>query len=655
MTVRRTNATSLLVSLFLFLAACSGKTASTGTGGTGGFGTLASISVTPASTSVSVSAQVSFKAMGIYSDGSSKDLTTSAQWASSNSGTASMTPAGIATGMAAGTATISAQSGGMTGSATLTVSASGGSGSGGGGGGDAGKNLTSIAVTPLNPSVPVNTVQQLTATGSYSDGSSADLTSLVTWTSSAVSNANVNATGAVTGVAAGSASITAALNGISGSTTVTVTAPSITAISVSPDGLTLPIDITQQFVTTATYSDGSSQDLASGVNWSSSSTSVATIDDTGLASLLAAGTVTITAKVGSLSDTATLTVIGAHLTSIAITPETPTMAAGTQQQFTATGIFDDGSTQLLPSVQWSSTSPNILTVSATGLGVAVAGGNSTLSATSGSITGTTSVTVTSATLVSLAIAPLTSSMPIGATKQFTATGTFSDSSTQDVTQLVLWKSSDAAVASISATGLASSFVAGTTTIQAQLGSQTQSTTLTVSVVDLVSIAITPANPTIAKRTSVRFTATGTYSEGSTAVLTAVSWKSSKPQIANARGSGIVHAKKAGQATITAAAFGVTGTTTLTVGTGTLNSITITPANTTVSAQATQQFAATGKFSDGSTQDVTLNSHWSSSVAPVATIANGPPQAGLATTYAHGTTTIGANSGGVTASTTLSVN
>ncbi len=229
-------------------------------------------------------------------------------------------------------------------------------------------------------------------------------------------------------------------------------------------------------------------------------------------------------------------------------------------------------------------------------------------------------------------------------------------STQDVTQLVLWKSSNAAVASISATGLASSFVVGTTTIQAQLGSQSQSTTLTVSVVDLVSIAITPANPTIAKRTSVKLTATGTYSDGSTAVLTAVSWKSSKPQFAMARGSGIIHAKKAGKATITATAFGVKGTTTLTVGSGTLNSITITPANTTVSAHATQQFAATGKFSDGSTQDVTLNSHWSSSVASVATIANGSSQAGLATTYAHGTTTIGARSGSVTASTTtLSVN
>lgn len=652
--MRRTNAVWVIISLSLILAACGGSTSTGGTGTAGSGIVLSSISVTPNATSVSVSAQVSFKATGKYSDGSSKDLTSSAQWASSDSSTAAVSAAGIATGMAAGTATISAQSKGITGSATLTVGGSGGSG-GGGGGGNAGANLTAIAVTPVNPSVPVNTVQQLTATGSYTDGSSADLTSLVTWTSSAVSKANVDASGVVTGVAAGSASITATLNSVSGSTTVTVTAPSITAISVSPDGLTLPLNVTQQFVATASYSDGSSQDLVTGVTWSSSATSVATIDNNGLASLLTAGTVTITAQVGSLTDTATITVVGAHLTSIAISPATPTMAAGTEQQFTATGSFDDGSTQVLPTVQWTSTSSNILAVSSSGLGTAVAAGNSTLSATSGSITGTTSVTVTNATLVSLAIAPANSSMPIGASKQFTATGTFSDSSTQDVTQLVLWKSSNAAAASINAAGLASSFVAGTTTIQAQLGSVAQSTTLTVSIVDLVSIAISPANPTLSKHTSVKFTATGTYSDGSTSVLTAVSWKSSKPQIANLRGSGIVHAKKAGQATITATAFGVKGTTTLTVGTGTLSSIAIAPSNTSISAGATQQFTATGTFSDGTTQDVTINSHWSSSVASAATIANGPPQAGLATTYAAGTTTIGANSGGITASTTLVVN
>jgi uncharacterized protein YjdB len=321
----------------------------------------------------------------------------------------------------------------------------------------------------------------------------------------------------------------------------------------------------------------------------------------------------------------------------------------------ATGTFDDGSTQILPSVQWSSSAQNVLTVSTAGLGSADAAGTSTVTATSGAIKGTASVTVTSATLVSLAIAPTNSTMPMDANKQFTATGTFSDNSTQDITQLVLWKSSNPSVAIISATGFVNSIATGATTIQASSGSVAQSTNLTVSTVGLTSITISPANPTIAKGTSLKLTATANYSDGSTATLTSVAWKSSKPQFANVRGSGIVHGKKAGTATISASALGITGTTALTVGTGTLVSISITPANASVSADATQQFTATGTFSDGTKQDVTLNSHWSSSDASVATIANGPPQAGLATTNGSGTTTIGVNSRGITASTSLSAN
>ncbi|HEV8493678.1 MAG TPA: hypothetical protein VGR76_15485, partial [Candidatus Angelobacter sp.] len=75
----------------------------------------------------------------------------------------------------------------------------------------------------------------------------------------------------------------------------------------------------------------------------------------------------------------------------------------------------------------------------------------------------------------------------------------------------------------------------------------------------------------------------------------------------------------------------------------------------VAVGSTQQFTATATFSDSSTQDVTLNTHWSSSAASVATIANGPGAAGLATTAGIGSTVIGANAGGVAAPTvTLTV-
>ena len=603
--------------------------------------TLSTLQVTPASVSLATHASQQFHATGLFSDGSTQDLTSSVTWFSSDSSVATISTGGMATAVTTGVTNVTAKSGAMQASATLAVN-------------NAGVGLTSITLSPLVSTLAVHTTQQLTATGAYADGSSRDLTSNVTWSSSSAAAATVDVNGLVTGVAAGTTSITAALNGITQSMTLTITAPTITSISITPEGFTVPIGISQQFVASAVYSDGSSQDLVSGVTWTSSLLSAATIDANGSATTLAAGTTTITATVGSLTDSTTLTVVPAHLTSISVLPATATMAVGTLQPFTATGIFDDGSTQLLPSIQWSSSASNVLSIASTGLATAVSTGTSTVTAASGGISGSATVTVTSATLVSLAIAPLNSSMPIGATRQFTATGTFNDSTTEDMTLSVLWGSSNGSIASIDDKGLVSSSATGQVTISANWGSITQSTLLTVSTVKLVSITVNPANGRVAPHTSALFTAVGNFSDGSTANLKTVSWKSSKPQFASIRSSGLAHGKKAGTVTISATSFGVTGTATLVIGTGTLVSVIVSPVNPVVSSGSTQQFAAIGSFSDGTTQDITYNSHWSSSAATIATIANNPSVAGLATTTSPGTTTIGVNSKGTTNSTSLLV-
>jgi trimeric autotransporter adhesin len=605
--------------------------------------TLTSLQVTPASDSLAPGATQQFTATGHYSDQTSKNLTSSVQWSSSDASIASVSGTGMATAVAFGVVTVTAQSGSLQASATVNVSS-------------AGANLTAISISPAGASVPIHTTQQFTATGSYSDGSSRDLTALVTWSSSSAAAATIDVNGLLTGVAAGSSTISATLGSVTKSTTVTITVPTISSISVTPVGLTLGIGINQQYTATATYSDGSSQDLVSGVTWSSSSTSVATINNSGLATTVAAGATTITATVGSLSDTSTLTVVPAHLTSIDVSPATPSIAVGTTQQFTAVGNFDDGSTQLLPSVTWSSSAITVSAVGVSGLATAVGTGTTTITATSGSVSGNTTLTVTAATLVSLAVTPANSTMAIGTSKQFTAIGTFSDTSTQDLTASVLWSSSKATVATINNQGLASSVALGSATITATLGAVSGTTGLTVANVHLVSITITPANPHIAKGTSIKLTATGNFSDGSTSTkLSGLSWKTSTPSIAQMKGApGVAHGKKAGSVTITATASGVKGTTTLTVGSGKLVSITISPASPLVTLGNTQQFTATGSFNDATTQDITLTTHWSSSSSGVATIANAPSVAGLATTHGVGSTVIGANSGGITHSTTMTV-
>ena len=96
-----------------------------------------------------------------------------------------------------------------------------------------------------------------------------------------------------------------------------------------------------------------------------------------------------------LYEPATLT--PPNLVSIAVTPETSTLSPGTTQQFIATGTFSDSSTQVLQSVTWSSSSEVIATISndATnhGTALAVAAGNSTITASAGAISGSAILTV----------------------------------------------------------------------------------------------------------------------------------------------------------------------------------------------------------------------------------------------------------------------
>ena len=78
--------------------------------------------------------------------------------------------------------------------------------------------LTSIVVTPANPSILTGASQQFTATGTYSDGSTQDITSQAIWTSSDTAVATIDAGGLATGISAGTTMISASLAGVTGST-----------------------------------------------------------------------------------------------------------------------------------------------------------------------------------------------------------------------------------------------------------------------------------------------------------------------------------------------------------------------------------------------------------------------------------------------------
>ncbi len=351
---------------------------------------------------------------------------------------------------------------------------------GGGGSGNTSKTLTSISVSPANNVIAPGTTRQFTATGTYSDNSTQNITTSVTWNSSNTSVATINsANGMVTTTGAGTSSITATSGIIQGAASLTVPAHSLVSISVTPATPDIAPGTSQQFVATGTYLDGATQDLTSSASWNSSSTAVATIDAlTGKATATNAGTTTITATFGGKSGSTNLKVT--NLQSIAITTTSSSIAAGTVQQFTATGTLSDSATQDLTSfVTWSSVPTTVATIDATGKATAISIGTATITAALGGISNTFTLTVTSATVQSITVTPTTPSIAVGSTQQFTATGGLSNNSTQDLTTSVTWSSLPTSVATIDATGKVTAAGTGTATITATLGGISGSAPLTV--------------------------------------------------------------------------------------------------------------------------------------------------------------------------------
>ncbi|MGC1872116.1 MAG: Ig-like domain-containing protein [Acidobacteriaceae bacterium] len=259
------------------------------------------------------------------------------------------------------------------------------------------------------------------------------------------------------------------------------------AVSASPATASIAAGATQQFTATATYSDGSTANVTSTATWMSAGTGVATINASGMTTAVAAGSTTITASLSGMSGTAMLTVTAATktITAIAVTPANPSITAGATQQFTATATYSDNSTANVTSTAtWTSSNKAAATISAAGLATAVAAGSSTITASLSGVNGTAVLSVTAAvakTITSIAVTPATPSIALGATQQFTATATYNDNSTANVSSTVNWTAANQDVATVNSAGLATSVASGSTSITASVGGVSETVPFVVTI------------------------------------------------------------------------------------------------------------------------------------------------------------------------------
>lgn len=633
---------------------------------------LTGITVGPGSAQIAKGTIQQFTATGSYNDGTSPDITSLVTWSSTQPAVAAVSSSpgtqGLALGAAPGSTSISASLGAVSSSpSSLTVSSA---------------NLVSIAVTPQGPTVPLATSQQLVATGAFDDGTHQDLSRGVGWTTANFHSrvARVSATGVVTGLGLGGETITATdpSSGISGSTGVTVDESSVAAINVLPVGMVLfpqtlsPVPVIangtgQQMRAVAALKDGSTVEVTGiqGIAWSSTDTAVATIvPESGLMTTTGPGPTTVTAALGSQQGSTSLSVLKATLQSLVVAPNNAQVALGGVQNVVALATFlaPDNITLFQQDVSnaatWSVDANaalnyvNGLQELATGVTTGTANISGSLTLPGGSAAeGAATLNVGSGQLSDITVVPGNAAFPLDGSRQFRATGNYTDGTQVDLSLLATWGSSDETITTVSPFGFASASGSGQTSVSASFLNPVTGTTVAGSGSVLVNpgtlaridiCAGTVANPivncppldppvppptiTFADQTQFGLVAIGTFTDGSRQDLTdAVRWSSSVPDAATVSNDpgipgittgvgrrGVMSGGIQGGATvITAAAGGFSGSATVSVSAAAPQALSITPVNGIVPLGISQPCKVTGAFSDGSKQDVTSSVQWSS--------------------------------------------
>lgn len=435
--------------------------------------------------------------------------------------------------------------------------------------------VRSIAVSPAAPSVAKGATLQFTVIATYTDGTTEDVTKLATWAVKDLSGsgiATIDTTGLMTAKAVGRASISARYKARSASATVTVTAPALSSITISPADPSIPKGGTIRFQATGVFSDGTRADITSDVFWAVTDlmgSRVASIDGTGTANGVSAGTATVSAEYMGLTAETTLTVGAALPASLSITPASAIIAKGTSQVYKATLTLTDGSTQDATSMAtWSATDrtgTGIASISTTGVAKGNAAGSSTITATYMGHSASALLTVTPAVLIAVGVSPATLTLNKGSTGTINAIGTYSDGTSASVTTAATWTVSDVSgvdILAVDSPGRVLAKNVGKAKVNVSLSGFRAETLVDVVLPTYTKLTITGVPLTI-QGLPTPFFATVTLSDGSTQdVTTRCRWTTRDiigTGVATIDSSGVLTGKASGQVEVGATFMGLSAT------------------------------------------------------------------------------------------------
>lgn len=489
-------------------------------------GRTANVVITSAPGSLVVGGTVALSAVAQDASGNVVPSAT-IYWSTSDSTVATVSANGVVTAKAPGSVQIAASAEGHSALVTLSVT---------------NVPVASVAVAPS--SVDISTGATATLTALTYDANGNTLTGrAVTWTTSAPQVATVNGNGVVTAVAAGSATITAASEGKTASATVNVVPIAVASVAVAPTSGSLTVGATMT-LTAITYDASGNALSGRGVVWASSAPGVATVSSSGVVTGKSAGTATITATSEGKTGSATITVSApapAPVASVVVSPSSGTIVTGATLTLSAATYDAQGNRLSGRSVVWTSSAPQVATVSGSGVVTGVSPGTATITATSEGKSGSASITVTAPSPVpvaSVVVAPSTATLDVGGTTTLTATTL--DASGKPLTgRVVDWTSSDPGVATVSSTGVVTGVAAGTATITASSEGKSGTATVTVTAppppsagaLDTLVVSPSPTLEVLRTGDSMVFTVTAEDAQGNVLPTPDLNWYSSAPSVA----------------------------------------------------------------------------------------------------------------------------
>lgn len=584
------------------------------------------VSITSANGSNTVNAGDTLQLTAKVSPSNASD--TSVTWSSSSTGIAKVSTAGLVTGVATGTAVITAKANdGSNKSATFTVTVT--------------KKVIKVTKISLSASTlltKVGCTEKITATVTPTNADNR----AVTWSSSAPTVASVDQSGNIIAKSVGNATITVKAkdgSGVTATCWVNVTDIKVTGITLNKTTLNIKTGATEQLTAKVQPTDATN----SKVTWSSNDKDVAEVDQTGMITAKKEGSavITVTAQDGS-GKTATCQVNVTDIKVSGITLSASTLAMQTEdvKQLSVTNITPANATN--KALKWESKNTWVATVDESGNVTAKNPGEATITVTAadnGGAQAICKVTVTERTapvikVTQIQLSQTRASLNEGKELQLTATVLPTEATNQSLT----WSSSVEGVATVDSTGKVTAIKAGTTVITATAKddsgiSASCTVQVTVPTVKVTGITLNKTTASVVKGKTVALTATVTPD---TATDKTIKWTTSNKNVATVSTDGVVTAKAAGTAIITATAVDgskVTATCKITVTNPVVKVTKVTLNKTTASVVKGKTLTLTATVTP--TNATNKNVTWKSSNTKIATVDGN----GKVTAVAAGTATI----------------